>query len=69
VRDITRVELYASDEVFLCGTGAEVTPITSIDDIKIGNEYPGPITTQIARYYTEVLEGNVEKRRNWLTSV
>ena len=36
VRDFTRVELYAADEVFLCGTGAEVTPITSIDDLKIG---------------------------------
>lgn len=69
VRDITRVELYASDEVFLCGTGGEVTPITSIDDIKLGTEYPGPITRQIAEYYAEVLAGNVEKRRSWLTPV
>lgn len=69
VRDITRVELYASDEAFLCGTGGEATPITSVDDIKIGEEYPGPITTRIAEYYAELLAGNVEKRLNWLTPV
>lgn len=69
VRDITRVELYSSDEVFLHGTGGEVTPITSIDDIKIGDEYPGPITTKIAEYYSEILAGNVEKRRGWLTPI
>jgi len=67
VRDITRVELYASDEAFLCGTGGEVTPITSVDEIKLGDEYPGPITTRIAEYYAEVLAGNVKKRRSWLT--
>ncbi|TET73021.1 branched-chain-amino-acid transaminase [Candidatus Bathyarchaeota archaeon] len=69
VRDFTRVELYAADEVFLCGTGAEVTPITSIDDLKIGEEYPGPVTAKIAGHYSEILAGNVEKRRNWLTPV
>ncbi|RLI31413.1 branched-chain-amino-acid transaminase [Candidatus Bathyarchaeota archaeon] len=69
VRDITRVELYASDEAFLCGTGAEVTPITSVDDIPLGEEYPGPITRRIAEYYAKVLAGNVEKRRGWLTPV
>ena len=69
VRDIARVELYASDEVFLCGTGGEVTPITSVDDIPIGDKYPGPITTRIAEYYAEILAGNVEKHRDWLTPI
>ena len=69
VRDITRVELYASDEAFLCGTGGEVTPITSVDDIRLGDEYPGPITTRIAQHYSEILAGNVEERREWLTPV
>jgi branched-chain amino acid aminotransferase len=69
VRDFTRVELYAADEVFLCGTGYEVTPITSIDDMKIGEEYPGPITAKIAGHYSEILAGNVEKRRDWLIPV
>ena len=69
VKDITRVELYSSDEAFLHGTGGEVTPITSVDDISIGDDYPGPITSRIAEYYSEILAGNVEKRRNWLTPV
>jgi len=69
VRDITRVELYASDEAFLCGTGGECTPITSVDDIKFGDQYPGPITTKIAEYYSEILAGNVAKYKHWLTPV
>ena len=69
VRDVTRVELYASDEAFLCGTGGECTPITSIDDIKLGTEYPGPVTKRIAEYYSEILAGNVDKYRHWLTPV
>jgi branched-chain amino acid aminotransferase len=69
IRDLTRVELYASDEAFLCGTGGEVTPITSVDDIKLGDEYPGPISSRIAEYYSDILAGNVEKRRVWLIPV
>ncbi|MBN2335451.1 aminotransferase class IV [Candidatus Bathyarchaeota archaeon] len=69
VQDLTRVELYASDEAFLCGTGGECTPITSVDDIKFGEKYPGPITTKIAEYYSNILAGNVAKYRRWLTPV
>jgi len=69
VRDIARVELYASDEVFLCGTGGEITPITSIDDLPLGKEYPGALTKCIAEYYTDVIAGKVQKRKEWLTPV
>jgi len=69
VRDFTRVELYASDEAFFCGTGYEATPITSIDDMKLGDEYPGPITKKIAEHYSEILAGNVEERKDGLTPV
>jgi branched-chain amino acid aminotransferase len=69
VRDITRVELYGSDEAFLCGTGFEVTPIAEVDGIPLGAEYPGPTTKRIAEYYAEVLSGNVGKRKEWLTPV
>jgi branched-chain amino acid aminotransferase len=69
VRDLTRAELYASDEAFLCGTGGEVTPITSIDDIDVGKEYPGPITKRIADYYSQILIGNVDKYSGRLTSI
>ena len=69
VRDFTRVELYAADEAFLCGTGYEVTPITSVDDMTFDEEYPGPITKDIAEHYSKILEGKVEKRRTWLTPI
>jgi len=69
IHDLTRLDLYASDEAFLCGTGGEITPITSIDDIKIGEVYPGPLTTRIHDYYSRVVSGQIEKRRNWLTPV
>jgi branched-chain amino acid aminotransferase len=67
VRDIARVELYASDEAFLCGTGWEITPITSIDDLPIGKKYPGPLTERIAEYYANVVAGKVKKYKKWLT--
>jgi branched-chain amino acid aminotransferase len=69
VRDIARVELYASDEAFLCGTGWEITPITSIDDLPLGKEYPGPVTKRIAEYYTDTVAGKMTKHKEWLTSV
>jgi branched-chain amino acid aminotransferase len=68
VRDITRVELYASDEAFLCGTGWEITPITSIDDLPLGKEYPGVVTNRIAEHYANAVAGKVEKHKEWLTS-
>jgi branched-chain amino acid aminotransferase len=69
VRDITRVELYASDEAFLCGTGWEITPITSIDDLPLGKEYPGVVTNRIAEYYADAVAGKIEKHKEWLTPV
>jgi branched-chain amino acid aminotransferase len=69
VRDVTRVELYASDEAFLCGTGWEITPIISIDDLPLGKEFPGVVTKRIAEYYADAVAGNVEKRKEWLTPV
>jgi len=69
VRDITRVELYASEEAFLCGTGWEITPITNMDGLPLGNEYPGVVTRQIAEYYVDTVAGKVKKHKEWLTPV
>jgi branched-chain amino acid aminotransferase len=67
VRDIARVELYASDEALLCGTGGEITPITSIDDLPLGKEYPGSVTRRVAGYYADIVAGKVERHKEWLT--
>jgi len=44
-----------------------VTPITSVDDIKLGEKYPGPATKRIADYYSEILTSRVGKYSSWLT--
>ncbi len=68
-KPITREEIYTADEVFLVGTAAEVTPVVEVDGRPIGSGEPGPITTKIAEFYSNVVRGRVEKYLNWLTPV
>jgi branched-chain amino acid aminotransferase len=68
-RPIGRTELYVADEMFLCGTGAQVTPVRSVDRRTLGEGEIGPITKQIQQYFDDVVHGRVEKRRSWLTPV
>src|SRR5437879_6431262 len=51
VRSIDRTELYIADEVFLCGTGAQISPVTSIDHRTVGKGEPGPITLKLSPNY------------------
>lgn len=66
---LTRDQLYAADEVFLCGTAAEVTPVREIDDRKIGKGRPGPITKLFQKKYDEVIHGRDEAYLDWLDFV
>ena len=68
-RVIDRTELYVSDEAFFCGTGAQISPITSIDHRTLGNGEVGPITKQIQEIYFEVVRGKVPKYSNWCVPV
>ncbi len=68
-KDICRAELYSADEVFICGTMAEVTPITQVDGIIYNDGKPGPITRKIAEYYYEVVMNKVPKYSDWITIV
>ena len=68
-RQISRSELYAADEMFLCGTGAQVTPVRSVDRRPVADGHIGPITTQLSKLFQDVVHGRVEHRRNWLTPV
>jgi branched-chain amino acid aminotransferase len=66
---IPRELLYIADEVFFCGTAAEVTPIRSVDRIKVGSGRRGPITEQIQKRFFEIVEGNHNDEFGWLTPV
>jgi branched-chain amino acid aminotransferase len=68
-RDIDRSEVYAAEEAFFCGSGAEVTPVVSLDRYPLGDGAPGPLTRRIQRLYFDVAEGRVERYRHWLTPV
>jgi branched-chain amino acid aminotransferase len=61
--------LYIADELFFCGTAAEVTPIRSVDRIEVGTGKPGPITMKIQREYLGIAKGKVADRHGWLTPV
>ena len=68
-RPIGRTELYVADEMFLCGTGAQVTPVNSVDRRSIGDGSIGPITRKLSDHFQAVVHGRVEHRRDWLTPV
>ncbi len=66
---LAREMLYLADEVFLTGTASEVTPVRSVDRIKVGSGKPGPITRQLQREYLDIAAGAQEDRHGWLTNV
>ena len=66
-QSLPREILYIADELFFCGTAAEVTPIRSVDRIIIGNGKPGPITRQLQERYLSIAEGRAEDRYGWLS--
>ncbi|MFW6050512.1 MAG: branched-chain amino acid transaminase [Myxococcota bacterium] len=68
-RRITRDELYIADEVFMCGTAAEVTPVREIDNRPIGAGGRGPITAQIQERYFQAVRGGEVPDARWLSRV
>lgn len=68
-RPIARTELYVAEEMFLCGTGAEVTPVSSVDRRAVGPSAPGEITLRLKKHFQDVVHGRVPTRMGWLTPV
>jgi branched-chain amino acid aminotransferase len=68
-RSIDRSELYVADEVFLCGTGAQVSPVLEIDRRAVGDGEMGPITRALQKLYFDICYGRVEERLDWLTPI
>ncbi len=67
-KTLTLEDVYNAQEAFFTGTAAEVTPIGSLDDKKIGKA-PGPITSKLKDLYMDIVHGKNEKYKNWLTYV
>lgn len=66
---IPREMLYISDEAFFTGTAAEVTPIRTVDKIKVGNGSVGPITKTLLKEFYAIVRGEKPDRYSWFTPV
>lgn len=64
----SRDEMWTADEVFICGTAAEITPVCEIDGRVIGSGKPGPITQKVQKDYFNFVHGDLPPYgRHWLT--
>ncbi len=69
-RQIDRTELYSADEIFMCGTGAQIAPVIEVDRRPIGTGSVGPISNALQQMYFEIVRGKrPEYREQWCTPV
>lgn len=68
-RQIDRTELYVCEEVFFCGTGAQVAPCVRIDGRPVGDGRVGPVTRALADLYFAVARGRDARHPEWRTPV
>lgn len=67
VGDLARSDLYVAEEIFVCGTAAEISSVNSVDDRDI--PCPGPITKSIADIYSKAVRGQVDRYKDWVEHV
>lgn len=65
-RDMPREYLYLCDELFMCGTAAEITPMRSVDGRQIGAGKAGPLTLRIQELFFGLFEGRTPDKHGWL---
>jgi branched-chain amino acid aminotransferase len=68
-RSIDRSEIYIADEVFLCGTGVQVSPVVEVDHRPVGTGKVGPVATLIKDRYFDAVRGRLPEYRSWLTPI
>jgi branched-chain amino acid aminotransferase len=68
-RTIDRTELYVCDELLLCGTGAQVSPVISVDRRQVGTGEVGAHTRRLQEIYFAAVRGEDNRYRDWLTPV
>jgi branched-chain amino acid aminotransferase len=69
IRSVDRSELYVCDELFLCGTGVQVSPVIEVDHRPVGTGAIGPISRAISERYFAAVRGNLPEYRSWLTPI
>jgi branched-chain amino acid aminotransferase len=65
-RDLPREYLYLCDELFMCGTAAEITPIRSVDGRQVGAGKPGPLTLRMQELFFGLFDGRTPDKYGWL---
>lgn len=65
-RDLPREYLYLCDELFMCGTAAEITPIRSVDGRQVGAGTPGPVTQRLQELFFGLFDGSTPDTHGWL---
>ncbi|TAK38284.1 MAG: branched-chain amino acid transaminase [Lysobacteraceae bacterium] len=68
-RDLPREYLYLCDELFMCGTAAEITPIRSVDGRQVGAGRAGPVTRQLQDLFFGLFTGATPDKHGWLDPV
>lgn len=68
-RSIDRTELFLAEEIFFCGTGVQIVPVTHIDHRQIGSGTVGPFTEQLTDLYLNIVRGKNERYKTWVTPV
>ena len=69
IRSIDRSELYVCDEVFLCGTGVQVSAVIEVDHRPVGTGVIGPVARKVSEAYYAAVRGRLPEYRDWLTPI
>ena len=68
-RSIDRSELYVADEIFVCGTGVQVSPVVEVDHRPVGSGEVGPVASLVRDRYFDAVRGRLPAYRHWLTPI
>jgi branched-chain amino acid aminotransferase len=69
IRSVDRSEIYVADEMFLCGTGVQISPVVELDHRPVGDGQVGPITRRISSTYFDAVRGRDPRFGHWLTPI
>ena len=68
-RSVNRSELYMCDELFFCGSGAEIMPIGSVDRYTVGDGGVGPVTRKVQDHFKALMFGESDDHPEWRTPI